>query len=130
MAKNNLLKKLAQDAKNRLKHMDYQNKQENANIIRNIAFENHVRLIKENQNKKTDITILVIDESSNEKKFETKVFDLLERDEDCLNPLKELADNKLFKEMTESEKQKYIFELSERYNKAREKYYKIKQAII
>ena len=128
MKKNNLLKQMALDAKNRMKHCDYNNREENANIIRNIAFQNQIRYIKENQVRKNDITITIVDNSKSEHNFETKVYELLSKNEDCINPLKELSDSKLFKNMNDEEKQRYIFELSEKYKLAREKYYKLKQA--
>lgn len=126
----NVLKKLALDAKYRMKHCSYKNKQENATIMRSIAFQNHLRSIKESQCRTPEITIKIIDDCVENEKFEKKVFELLKRDEDCQNPLKELSDNKLLSLMTETEKQKYIFELSEKYNMARTKYYKSKQAYI
>jgi len=129
MKEENLLKKMALDAKNRLKHCNYADRQQSANIIRSIAFQNHIRYINEVQKHKTDVTINVIDEVKDEQKFETKVFELLSKNEDCINPLKELADNKLLKNMSETEKQKYIFELSEKYNQVREKYYRQKRAV-
>lgn len=129
MKQENLLKKMAMDAKNRLKHCNYKNKQENANIMRNIAFQNQIRYITENQNRKNEITITIIDERKDQQKFETKVFDLLTKNEDCINPLKELSDSKLLKEMSDSEKQKYIFELSEKYKVVREKFYRQKRAV-
>ena len=130
MNNNNLLKKLAMDAKYRMKHCTYQNREENANIIRNIAFQNQIRHIKENQVRKNEVTITIIDDSKIQRNFETKVYELLSKNEDCINPLKELSDSKIFKNLSEEEKQRYIFELSERYNRAREKYYKLKQASI
>ena len=129
MKKENLLKKLALDAKNRLKHCNYADRQQSANIMRNIAFQNHIRYINQSQSHKIEVTIKVFDEQKDEQKFETKVFELLTKNEDCINPLKELSDSKLLKEMSEAEKQKYIFELSEKYKQAREKYYKQKRAV-
>lgn len=129
MKKNNVLKKLASDAKNRLKHCNYADRLQRANIIRNIAFENHIRYIKESQNDKVDVTITIIDENKMQQKFESKVIELLSRNEDCINPLKELSDSKMLKDMSDTEKQRYIFELSEKYNEVREKYYRQKQAV-
>ena len=129
MKKNNVLKKLASDAKNRLKHCNYADRLQRANIIRNIAFENHIRYIKESQNDKVDVTITIIDENKMQQKFESKVIELLSKNEDCINPLKELSDSKMLKDMSDTEKQRYIFELSEKYNQVREKYYRQKQAV-
>ena len=145
----NVLKKLASDAKYRLKHCNYNNKQENLNIKRNIAFQNHIRMIKESECKTPEITIKIINDYDNNE-FKQKVFDLLNENkdslnplsrlinqaefenmsenEDCLNPLKKLSDNKLLCLMSDSEKQRYILDLSERYNQVRDDYYKSKRA--
>ena len=104
----NLLKQLALDAKNRMKHCTYKNKEENQNIKRNIAFQNHVRMVMENQCKKPEITIRIINDFEEKEEFKNKVFQLLENDEDCINPLKELSDSKRVALMTETEKEKYI----------------------
>ena len=128
MKEKNLLKKMALDAKNRLKHMNYADRQQSANVIRNIAFQNHVRHIAENGGKKADLVITVIDDFETSQRFEHKVYELLNKNEDCLNPIKELCDVKLLKTMSETEKQKYIFELADKYTEVRNKFYKQKQA--
>lgn len=130
MEEENILKKLALDAKYRMKHCSYKDKQENATIMRSIAFQNHLRSIKESQLRSPEITIKIIDTTVEQEKFEKKVFALLEKDENCQSPLKELSDNKLLSVMTDTEKQKYILDLSEKYNNARQKYLKSKQAYI
>ena len=122
------LKKLALDAKNRLKHCTYKNKEENQNIKRNIAFQNHIRMVMESECKKPEITIKVINDYAEKEAFQNRVYALLSQNEDCINPLKELSDSKLIALMTEREKQRYIFDLSERYNKVRDDYYKAKGA--
>ena len=124
----NVLKKLASDAKYRLKHCNYNNKQENLNIIRNIAFQNHIRMIKESECKTPEITIKIINDYAEQEDFQNRVIKLLSENEDCLNPLKKLSDNKLLCLMSDSEKQRYILDLSERYNQVRDDYYKSKRA--
>ena len=124
----NILRQLALDAKNRLKHCSYKNKEENQNIKRNIAFQNHIRMVMESECKTPDITIKVINDYAEQEAFQNRVYELLEKDEDCINPLKELADSKLLAIMTEREKQKYILDLSERYTEVRNDYYKSKRA--
>ena len=126
----NLLKQLALDAKNRMKNCTYKNKEENMNIKRNIAFQNHIRMVMETECKKPEITIKVINDYAEKEAFQNRVYELLKNNEDCINPLKELSDNKLIALMTEAEKQKYIFDLSERYNQVRDDYYKSKQMYI
>jgi hypothetical protein len=120
----NILKKLAFDAKYRLKHCTYKDRQENLNIKRNIAFQNHIRMIKESEFKSPEITIKIINDYAEQQDFQNKVIKLLKENADCVNPLKKLSDNKLLSEMNEIEKQKYILELSERYNAVKDNYNK------
>lgn len=124
----NILKKLALDAKNRLKHCTYKNKEENQNIKRSIAFQNHVRMVMESECKTPEITIKVINDYAEKEAFQNKVYELLKNNEDCINPLRELSDSKLLAVMSEAEKQKYILNLAERYNTVRNDYYKAKRA--
>lgn len=126
----NILKKLAFDAKNRLKHCSYKNKEENQNIKRNIAFQNHIRMVMESECKSPEITIKVINDYAEQEAFQNRVYELLSKDEECLNPLKELVDTKMLALMTDTEKQKYIFDLSEKYITVRDDYYKNKRMYI
>ena len=127
---NNVLKKLAMDAKNRLKHCTYKNREENQSIRRNIAFQNHVRMVMESDCKTPEITIKVINDYAEQEAFQNRVYELLSRNEDCINPLKELSDSKLMALMSETEKQKYIFDLAEKYIAIRDDYYKSKRVYI
>ena len=126
----NILKKLALDAKNRLKHCSYKNKEENQNIKRNIAFQNHIRMVMESKCKSPEITIKVINDYAEQEAFQNRVYELLDKNEDCINPLKELADSKMLALMTDIEKQKYIFDLSEKYISIRDDYYRNKRMYI
>ncbi len=126
----NILKKLALDAKNRLKHCSYKNKEENQNIKRNIAFQNHIRMVMESECKSPEITIKVINDYAEQEAFQNRVYELLDKNEDCINPLKELADSKMLALMTDIEKQKYIFDLSEKYISIRDDYYRNKRMYI
>ena len=98
------------------------------NIKRNIAFQTHVRMIAESECRTPEITIKIINDFAEQESFQNKVINLLKRNEDCINPLKELSDNKLLNVMTDIEKQKYMLELSEKYNRVRADYIKSKQA--
>ena len=124
----NILRQLALDAKNRLKHCTYKNKEENQSIKRSLAFQNHVRMVMESECRTPEITIKVINDYAEQEAFQNKVYELLKKDEDCINPLKELSDSKLLALMTERERQKYILDLSERYTSVRNNYYKSKRA--
>ena len=124
----NLLKKLALDAKNRLKNCNYQNKEEKQTIKRNLAFQNHIRMVMESECKTPEITIKVINDYAEQEAFQNRVYELLKKNEDCVNPLQELSDGKMLALMTESQKQKYILDLADKYNQVRNDYYKSKRA--
>ena len=61
--------------------------------------------------------------ANNQKIKEDPLFDkvkkLLER-EDVMNPLAELTDTKLFNKLSEVEKEKYIMDISKRFNEIKE----------
>lgn len=126
MKNDSVLKKLAFDAKNRLKHCTYKNREENQNIRRNIAFQNHVRIITESECKTPEITIKVINDYAEEEAFSHKVYELLKKNADCINPLKELSDEQMLREMNETERQKYILNLAEHYTQVRNDYIRTK----
>ncbi len=54
-----------------------------------------------------------------------KVKKLLER-EDVLNPLAELTDKKIFNSLSEIEKEKYIIDISKRYNEIKDYFATVK----
>ena len=97
-------------------------------IKRNLAFQNHVRMVMESECKTPEVTIKVINDYAEQEAFQNRVYELLTKNEDCISPLKELSDSKLLAVMTDTEKQKYILDLSERYNAVRNDYYKSKRA--
>ena len=126
----NLLKQLALDAKNRLRNCTYKDQKENQSIKRNIAFQNHVRMVMESECKSPEITIKVINDYAEKEAFQNRVYKLLSEDEDCINPLSKLCDSKMLSLMTDTEKQKYILDLAERYNIVKEDYYRQKRMYI
>ena len=67
------------DAKNRMKNCSYKDKAETQNIKRNMAFENHLRMIMESECRTPEITIKVINDYAEREEFENKVYDLLMR---------------------------------------------------
>lgn len=70
--------------------------------------------------------------SAKEQELYERVCKLLSRDEVVINPIQELIDNKYYSSLSLEGKQKYIFELSEKYkqmklrfNKEREEFAKV-----
>lgn len=121
-----VLKKLASDAKFRMRHCSYQNKVENMNIKRNLAFQNHLRMISESNGGHSTATIKVYNDYADTENFAKRVKTLLDKNEDIVNPLYALADAEVYDSLNDVQRQKYILDLSEKYNKAREKYIKEK----
>lgn len=59
-----------------------------------------------------------------EQELYEKVCRILERDEVVINPIKELVDYKYYNSLSLESKQKYIFDLSEKYKQMKMKYEK------
>ena len=85
-------------------------------------------MVMESECKTPEITIKVINDYAEQEAFQNRVYELLKKNEDCVNPLQELSDGKMLALMTESQKQKYILDLADKYNQVRNDYYKSKRA--
>jgi hypothetical protein len=57
-----------------------------------------------------------------EQELYDRVCKLLERDDIVINPIQELVDRKYYNTLTLDAKQKYIFELSEKYKEMKNRY--------
>ncbi len=57
-----------------------------------------------------------------EQELYDRVCKLLERDDVVINPIQELVDRKYYNTLTLDAKQKYIFELSEKYKEMKNRY--------
>ena len=93
-----------------------------SDILKQLALKAKNRLInKTNEDKKeqkeNDFRIKII--KSGDDSFYAKVKDLLERDEDVLNPIKELMDEAKLSRMSSGEKEKYLLETVDKYTKFR-----------
>lgn len=114
-----LIRQMAQDAKARMLHKGYGTRQENELLKRNINNGNNLKLYL--CNKKADITIKVID--NNNEEFKNKVYNLLDKDKDAVNPLSQLINQDEFNKMSEKEREKMILNISEQYTEIRNQYY-------
>ena len=111
--RNNELKFLANLAKQRLMNQDYSEKVSvNRNKASNYFIQNALALRK----LKAETNYVTIKESD-DSEFVDKVRNLLS--EDCYNPLGKLCDNEYFKTLDTFQKQFYILNLSEKYNKVK-----------
>ena len=102
--KNDVLKTLALRAKNRLIH---KNDPTSAYLG---AADMRIKIIK-----------------SGDEVFYDKVKALLERDEDITNPLKELMDESLLSTMTTGQRERYLFQTIDKYQKLRGEWEEEKQ---
>lgn len=87
-------------------------------ILKALALRAKNRLIQKGnpESEKTrDYRIKII--KSGDEVFYDKVKALLERDEDVLNPIKELMDEKIYSSMTLMQKERYLLQTVEKYQK-------------
>lgn len=107
------LKFLANLAKQRLRNKNYE---EQKSIRRNTAssyFIQNARALKRLKAETSYVTI----QNKEDEDFINKVKDLLT--DDCYNPLGILCDNNYFSTLNQCEKEFYILNLSEKYNKVK-----------
>ena len=121
-----ILKQMAQDAKERLMNGNY-SQSHSLEQKRRIIRQNDLRIIAQNENKKFNVTIKLIDDAE-DANFIKKVEEILDRE--SITPFKDLVDYDEFSKLSDVEKQRYIFNLSERYNKIKYQYEKRKCANI
>ena len=91
-----LIRQMAQDAKSRMLQRKYGDRFENQALKRCI---------------------------DKDEEFKNKVFELLNNNEDVINPIYKLIDKNTFDSMTELEKERTILEISERYVNLKNQYY-------
>lgn len=130
MKNKSVLKELISSAKERLKNRDYGNSTYNYISKQNDkAKTNHLlRVLANNEFKKPDIIIRTISTKEDEI-FTRKVVQLLEEDPNCIMPLAKLIDIDVFKSLSDVEQQNYILNISERYLKIKEEFYKKQNSI-
>ena len=113
--RNNELKFLANLAKQRLMQQDYTNVKEKVKNKASNYFLQNARALKK---LKAETNYVVLSDSI-DVGFVESVRKLI--DEDCYNPLGVLCDREYFNSLSSSEKEFYILNLSEKYNRVRDK---------
>lgn len=91
-------------------------------ILKTLALRAKNRLIHKTDSEgsaplKNDFRIKII--KSGDQVFYDRVKDLLARDEDVCNPIKELMDERLYSTMSAGEKEKYVLETAEKFARVR-----------
>ena len=112
---NNELKFLANLAKQRLMQKDYSTVKEKTKNRASNYFLQNARALKRLQ----AVTNYVVINDTIDVGFVESVRQLLA--EDCYNPLGVLCDREYFKTLSSSEKEFYILNLSEKYNRVKDK---------
>ena len=117
-----LLHQLAKSAKQRLKERSY--KGEDRAKLAKRDFAKNFTLINANTYKNSSITIKLLDEGC-ETEFCNKVRAFLASMDknSVVNPMRELLDKSYMNSLNDLEKQRYIFDIAERYNKIKEDYF-------
>ena len=110
--RNNELKFLANLAKQRLINKNYNERPASRSRASNYFIQNAMAL----KRIKAETSYVTIKEQE-DIEFIQKVRDLL--NEDCYNPLGRLCDNDYFQSLDRFQKEFYILELSEKYNKVK-----------
>ena len=123
------LKKRALIAKQRLK-MGYWQKMcdERDRALEQMGnSEESVRIVRECQQDKVrrdEHKALGYDAAQRDEAFYGKVCDILERDENTLNPIGQLIDKNEFEKLDADNRQRYILQLSQKFRQMRERYYR------
>lgn len=118
-----VLKELIQSAKNRLKNHDYGSVDYNrGSRLQDKRKTNHVLcLLASNEFKRADIVVRPLSCEEDEI-FNEKVLKLLETNPNTTSPLADLVDIEKYKTLSDTEKQDYILNLSEKYVKIRQSF--------
>lgn len=106
------LKRLARQAKNRLSKRNYYNGKGEC-CVRNMGFFADYKLVLLN--------------SKEDEKLYLKVKEILTENEDAINPIGKLVDAQKFSSLSEQDKEKYLFNLVDKYKKMKERFSKEKE---
>lgn len=119
---NNQLKMLANLAKQRLLNKEYENPEPKSVFNKNASsyFLKNAKALK----KLTAQTEFLIISDKEDEKFVKKVYSILESSECTFNILSKLIDKDYYKTLNEIEKQQYMLNVSDRYNKVKEEYFR------
>ncbi|MGN1222998.1 MAG: hypothetical protein ACI4T1_02570 [Christensenellales bacterium] len=120
-----VLKELISSAKERLKNRDYGNYTYNLESKKQDKIKTNqvLRVLANKEFKRADIQIKTL---SNEDDviFNNKVIKLLQENPNTISPLAEIIDIDKYMKYNDIERQKYILQISEKFVKIKEEYYK------
>ena len=118
------LRQLAKSAKERMRTQNYDGQN---SLVRKMGqgYNQSMRVVTSNYNlNKAQITIKLIDESC-QTEFCNKVREFLKEldHSKIVNPISQLADKEYMNSLSALERQRYIFDIAEKYNTIKEQYY-------
>lgn len=106
------LKRLARQAKNRLSNRNYFNGKGEYKVV--------------NDNYFADYKLVLLSAKDDEKLY-NKVREMLSENEDAINPIGKLVDKTKFSSLSEMDKERYIFNLADKYKSMRERFQREKE---
>ena len=106
------LKKLARQAKNRLGKKKYFNEKGELNVMGNSYLAEYK---------------LVLLSGKEDEKLYCKVKEILSENEDTINPIGKLVDKTKFNNLSENDKERYIFNLAEKYREMKKRFEREKE---
>ena len=126
MKKNtSVLKELILSAKERLKNGDYGNATYKQECKRKDKIKTNqvLRFLANREYKSADITITTLSKTEDEI-LSNKVITLLKENPNSISPIAQIIDIDKYKKLNDIEKQNYILNVSEKFVKIKEEYYK------
>jgi len=120
-----VLKELIMSAKNRLKNRDYGTTTYNAESKKQDKIKTNqvLRFLANREYKSADITITTLSKTEDEI-LSNKVITLLKENPNSISPIAQIIDIDKYKKLNDIEKQNYILNVSEKFVKIKEEYYK------
>ena len=106
------LKKLARQAKNRLSKRNY--------------FNGKGELGVDKSNFLAEYKLVLISNKEDEKLY-LKVKEILEENEDVINPIGRLVDSNKYQKLSNNDKERYIFNLAEKYKEMKKRFEREKE---
>ena len=128
------IKRRALLAKQRLKMGYWQRMQEERDRLNDSTSDSSViesaRCARRNEFERKNKMALGDDFTERDERLYSSVREILDRDEDVMNPIGQLVERDVFDKLDDGNKQRYILELSAKFRELRERYYKEKSKYV
>ena len=125
-----VLKELIMSAKLRLKHRDYGSTTYNLESKKQDKIKTNqvLRFLANAEFKQADITLKNLSTIEDEK-LNKRVIELLDTNPNTITPIADIIDIEKYQKLNDIEKQNYILNISEKFCKIKEEYYKKQSSI-